>query len=62
MKLAAGRDRNIPDIAVLCQVLNIRNAEAAVEIALERYGEESMQLSDRDDLLLIAQEALNTLT
>jgi hypothetical protein len=61
MKLAAGRDRDIPDIAVLCRALDIRTAEAAVEVAIELYGEDSMQLSDRDDLLLVAQEALDSI-
>ncbi|MGX1163696.1 hypothetical protein FBY31_4506 [Arthrobacter sp. SLBN-100] len=60
MKLAAGRDRDIPDIAVLCRTLNIKTAEAAVDVAIELYGEDSMQLSDRDDLLLVAQEALDS--
>jgi hypothetical protein len=60
MKLAAGRDRDIPDIAVLCKALDITTAKAAVEIAVELYGEDSMQLSDRDDLLLVAQEALDS--
>lgn len=60
MKLAAGRDRDIPDIAVLCRALDIRTAKAAVDVAVELYGEHSMQLSNRDDLLLIAQEALDS--
>jgi Nucleotidyltransferase of unknown function (DUF6036) len=60
MKLAAGRDRDIPDIAVLCRALNISTAGAAVDVAVELYGEHSMQLSNRDDLLLVAQEALDS--
>ncbi|MEW1947780.1 DUF6036 family nucleotidyltransferase [Pseudarthrobacter sp902506025] len=60
MKLAAGRDRDIPDIAVLCRALDIRTAEAAVDVAIELYGEDSIQLSNRDDLLLVAHEALNS--
>lgn len=60
MKLAAGRDRDIPDISVLCRALDISTAEAAVDVAVELYGEHSMQLSNRDDLLLIAQEALDS--
>ncbi|MCG2622538.1 DUF6036 family nucleotidyltransferase [Arthrobacter sp. I2-34] len=60
MKLAAGRDRDIHDIAVLCRALGIQSAEEAVDIAFELYGEESMQLGNRDDLLLVAQEALGT--
>lgn len=59
MKMAAGRDRDIRDIAVLCSVLDIETAQEAVDIALGLYGEDSMQLSSRDDLLLIAQEALD---
>ncbi|WP_141688866.1 hypothetical protein [Pseudarthrobacter enclensis] len=58
MKLAAGRDRDIPDIGVLCQALDIKSADAAVDVAIELYGEDSIQLSDRDDLLLIASEVL----
>lgn len=60
MKLAAGRDRDIPDIAVLCRALDISTAKAAVDVAVELYGEHSMQLSNRDDWLLIAQEALDS--
>jgi hypothetical protein len=60
MKLAAGRDRDIPDIAVLCRTLDIKTTEAAVDVAIELYGEDSMQLSGRHDLLLIAQEALDS--
>ena len=60
MKLAAGRDRDIPDIAVLCRALGIRTAEAAADVAIELYGEDSMQLSNRADLLLVAHEALNS--
>jgi hypothetical protein len=45
---------------VLCSVLDIEMAQEAVDIALGLYGEDSMQLSSRDDLLLIAQEALDT--
>jgi len=60
MKLAAGRDRDIPDIAVLCRALHISTAEAAVDVAVELYGEHSMQLSNRADLLLVAQEALDS--
>lgn len=59
MKLAAGRDRDIEDIAVLCQALDITTAEGAADIAFELYGEDSMQLSDRGDVLLVAQEALD---
>lgn len=62
MKMAAGRDRDIYDIAVLCNVLGIQSAQEAAEIALELYGENSMQLSNREDLLLVAQEALDTIT
>jgi hypothetical protein len=54
MKLAAGRDRDIPDIAVLCQALGIETADEAADIAFELYGSDSMQLSNRDDVLLIA--------
>lgn len=61
MKMAAGRDRDIYDIAVLCNVLGIQSAQEAVEIALELYGEDSMQLSNQEDLLLVAQEALDTI-
>lgn len=62
MKLAAARDRDIPDIAELCRALDISTAEAAVDIAVELYGEHSMQLSNRDDLLLVAQEALDSIS
>lgn len=47
------------DIAVLCRALDIRTAEAAVAIAVELNGEHSMQLSNRDDLLLVAHETLD---
>ncbi|WP_211882790.1 hypothetical protein [Pseudarthrobacter albicanus] len=57
-----GRDRDIHDIAVLCKLLRIGTAQEAVDIALELYGEDSMQLTNQDDLLLIAQEALDTIT
>lgn len=60
MKLAAGRDQDIVDIAVLCHVLGLETAGEAVKVAFELYGEDSVQLSDREDLLLIAQEALDT--
>lgn len=61
MKLSAGRDQDIADIAVLCQTLGIDTAEEAVKVAFQLYGEDSVRLSDADDLLLVAQEALDTM-
>lgn len=39
----------------------LQSAQEAVEIALELYGEDSMQLSNQEDLPLVAQEALDTI-
>ncbi|GAB3272576.1 hypothetical protein GCM10027562_42090 [Arthrobacter pigmenti] len=59
MKLAAGRDRDIEDIAVLCRALGITTAGEAADIGFALYGEDSIQLSERDDVMLIAGEALS---
>lgn len=58
---AAGAAEEIPDISVPCRALDVKTAEAAVNVTLELYDQDSMQLSDRDDLLLIAQEALDSI-
>lgn len=59
MKMAAGRDRDVPDIAAIMDHLHITDPQEAVDITLATYGEDSMQVSaSREDLAFLAAEAL----
>jgi len=59
MKMAAGRDRDVPDIAAIMDHLGITDPADAVEITMATYGEDSMQVSaSREDLTFLAAEAL----
>lgn len=59
MKVAAERDKDIPDISFLSRSLNIGDPDEIVDIAFEQYGEESMALaSTRENYLVVAEEAL----
>ena len=59
MKMAAERDGDLPDIAHLARKLGLTEPEELVAAAYEQYGEASIPLSgDRDDYLIVAEEAL----
>lgn len=60
MKMAAERDGDIPDLAHLSRRLHLQAPEELVDIAFAYYGTESIPLSgDRDDYLIVAEEALD---
>lgn len=59
MKLAAGRARDLSDLAVLFRALRIADPHEALAIARRHYGEESVVLSDPDESYLwLAEDVL----
>jgi len=58
MKMAASRPRDIADLDILFRALDIQDAEQAADLVLGIYGEYSMAVSSRDDLVLTAREIL----
>jgi hypothetical protein len=61
MKMAAFRPTDVPDLELLFRELKISTADQAASIALSVYGEESVVLPGRDELVLSAQAVLNRL-
>lgn len=61
MKMAAFRPTDVPDLELLFGELKITTADQAADIALSVYGEESVVLPGRDELLLTGQAILNRL-
>jgi hypothetical protein len=61
MKMAAFRPTDVPDLELLFRELEISTADQAANIALAVYGEESVVLPNRDELILSAQAVLNRL-
>ena len=59
MKMAASRPQDLADLQVLFAALDITRPEQAADLALQIYGEHSVALTPRDDLILIATEVLN---
>ncbi|MEV8148637.1 DUF6036 family nucleotidyltransferase [Arthrobacter sp. NPDC080073] len=63
MKIAAERDKDSPDIARLLRRLNITNANDAVDLAYDKYGEHSIPLAaGRYNYLIVVDDALDTVT
>ena len=58
MKMAAARPRDLTDLELLFQTLGITSAEEAADLVLGIYGEHSMVISSRAELVLIAREVL----
>jgi len=59
MKLAASREQDLHDLAVLAKHAKITDPQQLVDIAFEQYGEDSVILNEsRDDYLIIATQAL----
>ncbi|WP_422390129.1 DUF6036 family nucleotidyltransferase [Arthrobacter sp. N1] len=59
MKLAAQREKDVEDLVPLALALNIDEPERLLEIAYEKYGEESIPLNgDRADYLIVAEEVV----
>ena len=58
MKMAAAREQDLADLAVLFEAAGVRTPEEAADIAVEVYGEESVHLTPREDLVLIARAVL----
>ncbi len=59
MKVAAERDRDIPDIGYLAKKLGLDQPEDVVDVAFAQYCELSIPLSgDRENYITVAQEAL----
>ena len=61
MKLAAFRPGDMSDLELLFRVLDIRSAETAADLAVEVYGEGSVVLPEREELLLSSQAILDRL-
>lgn len=61
MKMAAFRPTDVPDLELLFRHLAIATAEQAADLALRVYGEASVVLPDRDELVLSAQAVINRL-
>jgi hypothetical protein len=60
MKIAAERDKDTLDIARLLRKLNITNANDAVDLAYDKYGDHSIPLAaGRDNYLIVVDDALN---
>lgn len=60
MKLAAGRQRDLTDLVVLFECLDIRTPQQALAIAKDLYGEDSAVLSDPDESYLwLAEDVLD---
>lgn len=60
MKIAAERDKDTLDIARLLRRLNITNANDAVDLAYDKYGEHSIPLAaGRDIYLIVVDDALD---
>lgn len=59
MKIAAERDKDITDIARLLSKLKITDADEAVDVAFEKYGEDSIPLAaSRENYLIVVNDAL----
>ena len=59
MKLAAGREHDLVDIATIARHLGITNAAEIVDIAYEVFGEDAVELPDgRQSYLYLAAAAL----
>ncbi|MDQ0239495.1 DUF6036 family nucleotidyltransferase [Arthrobacter bambusae] len=60
MKIAAERDKDTLDIARLLRRLNITNADDAVDLAYNKYGDHSITLAaGRDNYLIVVEDALD---
>ncbi|WP_246527443.1 DUF6036 family nucleotidyltransferase [Pseudarthrobacter albicanus] len=63
MKIAAERDKDTLDIARLLRKLNITNANDAVDLAYDKYGDHSIPLAaGRDNYLIVVDDALDAAT
>lgn len=63
MKIAAERDKDTLDIARLLRRLNITNANDAVDLAYNKYGEDSIPLAaGRENYLIVVDDALDAAT
>lgn len=63
MKIAAERDKDTLDIARLLRRLNITNANDAVDLAYNKYGDHSIPLAaGRDNYLIVVDDALDAAT
>jgi Nucleotidyltransferase of unknown function (DUF6036) len=61
MKLAAFRPTDLPDLELLFTELGITTPEQAADIALDVYGEDTVVLPGRDELILEARAILERL-
>ncbi|AXJ11873.1 hypothetical protein CFN17_13410 [Arthrobacter sp. PM3] len=63
MKIAAERDKDTLDIARLLPKLNITNANDAVDLAYNKYGDHSVPMAaGRDNYLIVVDDALDAAT
>jgi hypothetical protein len=61
--MAAERDKDTLDIARLLRRLNITNANDAVDLACNSYGENSIPLAaGRENYLVVVDDALDAAT
>lgn len=58
MKMAAFRPSDKSDLVLLFQALGVTTADEAADLSIEVYGEDSVALPSRDELLLDAEAIL----
>jgi hypothetical protein len=60
MKIAAERDKDTLDIARLLRRLSITDANDAVDLAYDKYGDHALPLAaGRDNYLIVVDDALD---
>jgi len=60
MKLAAERDKGILDLGHLVNALGLSDANELLELAYDKYGEESIPLSQsKENYAVVAEEAIS---
>lgn len=59
MKLAAGREWDLTDLAIIARHLGLNDAEQLVDIAYEVFGDDSVELADgRDSYRILAESVI----
>jgi len=60
MKLAAERDKGILDLGHLVNALGLSDANELLELAYDKYGEDSIPLShSRENYAIVVEEAIS---
>ncbi len=60
MKLAAERDKDILDLGHLVNALRLSDSSELLELAYDKYGEDSIPLSQsKENYAIVAEEAIS---